>query len=105
MKLILFIILLFVVYWGVRFAIWLFTIYRQIHKAKKQFDQLNEQWERATGYSNGNSSSRTQASDTTGSRRHTTSTGEVVEDRRTENEINRKIFSKDEGEYVDFEEV
>ena len=30
---------------------------------------------------------------------------EELYDQRTDSEINRKIFSKDEGEYVDFEEV
>ena len=30
--------------------------------------------------------------------------GEVVIDRRSPDEANRKIFSKNEGEYVDFEE-
>ena len=36
---------------------------------------------------------------------HATTTGDVIEDRRTEDEINRRIFTQDEGEYVDFEEV
>lgn len=42
-----------------------------------------------------------------GSRQRTTTTssGDVVEDRRSEYEINRKIFTKEEGEYVDFEEL
>ena len=30
---------------------------------------------------------------------------EELYDQRTDSEINRKIFSKDEGEYVEFEEV
>lgn len=41
----------------------------------------------------------------TGSRRHNTGTKEnIVIDRRSPEEMKKKIFSKNEGEYVDFEE-
>lgn len=119
MELLLYIILLFFIYWGIRAAIKLFVIFRQIHKVKKQFDDLNKQWngnnpfggnaqggfgsnpntgytQTGNGQTNGNAGS---------SRRYTTTTGDVIEDRRTEDEINRRIFTQDEGEYVDFEEV
>ncbi len=37
-------------------------------------------------------------------RRTTTATGEVIIDRRDPQQANRKIFDKDEGEYVEFSE-
>ena len=125
MELLLYIILFFFIYWGIRGAIKLFVIFRQIHKVKKQFDNLNKQWNGNNpfgdnakgGFGNGTSRSgfgsspntRNSNSQTSGnassSRRYTTTTGDVIEDRRTEDEINRRIFTQDEGEYVDFEEV
>lgn len=125
MELLLYIILFFLIYWGIRGAIKLFVIFRQIHKVKKQFDNLNKQWNGNNpfgdnaqgGFENGtsrngfgsspntgNSNSQT-SGNTSSSRRYTTTTGDVIEDRRTEDEINRRIFTQDEGEYVDFEEV
>ena len=125
MELLLYIILFFLIYWGIRGAIKLFVIFRQIHKVKKQFDDLNKQWNGNNpfgdnakgGFGNGtsrngfgsspntgNSNSQT-SGNTSSSRRYTTTTGDVIEDRRTEDEINRRIFTQDEGEYVDFEEV
>lgn len=38
------------------------------------------------------------------SRRQTTSGGVTIEDRRDPNRANKKIFARDEGEYVDFKE-
>lgn len=125
MELLLYIILFFLIYWGIRGAIKLFVIFRQIHKVKKQFDDLNKQWNGNNpfgdnakgGFGNGTSRSGFGSSPNTGnsnsptsgnassSRRYTTTTGDVIEDRRTEDEINRRIFTQDEGEYVDFEEV
>lgn len=125
MELLLYIILFFLIYWGIRGAIKLFVIFRQIHKVKKQFDDLNKQWNGNNtfgdnaqgGFGNGTSRNGFGSSPNTGnsnsqtsgnassSRRYTTTTGDVIEDRRTEDEINRRIFTQDEGEYVDFEEV
>ena len=128
MELLLYIILLFFIYWGIRAAIKLFVIFRQIHKVKKQFDDLNKQWNGNNpfggnaqgGFGNDTSHSGFGSAPNTGytqtgngqtngnagsSRRYTTTTGDVIEDRRTEDEINRRIFTQDEGEYVDFEEV
>ena len=125
MELLLYIILFFLIYWGIRGAIKLFVIFRQIHKVKKQFDDLNKQWNGNNPFGDnaqggcgngtsrngfgsspntGNSNSQT-SGNTSSSRRYTTTTGDVIEDRRTEDEINRRIFTQDEGEYVDFEEV
>ena len=125
MELLLYIILFFFIYWGIRGAIKLFVIFRQIHKVKKQFDDLNKQWNGNNPFGDnaqggfgsgtsrngfgsspntGNSNSQT-SGNTSSSRRYTTTTGDVIEDRRTEDEINRRIFTQDEGEYVDFEEV
>lgn len=128
MELLLYIILFFFIYWGIRAAIKLFVIFRQIHKVKKQFDDLNKQWNGNNpfggnaqgGFGNDTSHSGFGSNPNTGytqtgngqtngnagsSRRYTTTTGDVIEDRRTEDEINRRIFTQDEGEYVDFEEV
>lgn len=128
MELLLYIILLFFIYWGIRAAIKLFVIFRQIHKVKKQFDDLNKQWNGNNpfgdnaqgGFGNDTSHSGFGSDPNTGytqtdngqtngnagsARRYTTTTGDVIEDRRTEDEINRRIFTQDEGEYVDFEEV
>ena len=72
----------------------------------KQFRDFNA-GQNAGGYGNGSYNNTTYGSNagTTGSRTSTTTpTGEVVEDRRTEDEINRKIFTREEGEYIDFEE-
>ena len=80
MELLLYIILFFFIYWGIRGAIKLFVIFKQIHKVKKQFDDLNKQW-------NGNNPFGDNAQG------------------RPEDEITRRIFTQDEGEYVDFEEV
>ena len=81
--------LLFIVSYSVAKVAWKFyTIYRKLHDATRQFREFSSGQD-ASGY---NSYSTT------------TSTGEVIEDRRTEDEINRKIFTQEEGEYVDFEE-
>lgn len=124
MELLLYIILFFFIYWGIRAAIKLFVIFRQIHKVKKQFDDLNGNnpfGDNAQGgFGNDTSHSGFGSNPNTGytqtgngqtngnagsSRRYTTTTGDVIEDRRTEDEINRRIFTQEEGEYVDFEEV
>lgn len=114
MELLLYIILFFFIYWGIRGAIKLFVIFRQINKVKKQFDDLNKQWngnnpfgDNAQGGfgSNPNTGNSQTSGNASSSRRYTTTTGDVIEDRRTEDEINRRIFTQDEGEYVDFEEV
>ena len=107
MELLLYIILFFFIYWGIRGAIKLFVIFKQIHKVKKQFDDLNKQWNGNNpfgdnaqgGFGNGTSRNGFGSSPNTGNSQT------VIEDRRTEDEINRRIFTQDEGEYVDFEEV
>lgn len=64
-----------------------FRIYRSLHNIKRKFNSASGR----------NGSSRQQY----GGR---TDDDEVIIDRRTPDEANRKIFSKNEGEYVDFEE-
>lgn len=80
------IVLYYIIKVGLRF----YSIYRKVHEATKQFRDFSQQ-----GMQHDNGSQRM---------RHTTSSGDIIEDRRTEDEINRKIFTKEEGEYVDFEE-
>lgn len=64
-----------------------FRIYRSLHNIKRKFTsgtgqrQAKQQW-------NGGQ----------------TTDDEVIIDRRSPDEANRKIFSKGEGEYVDYEE-
>ena len=63
-----------------------YKIYRTFHSVKKQFKGFR-------GQDNGN-----------GQDRQTSGDDEIIIDRRTPDEMNRKIFSKNEGEYVDYEE-
>lgn len=67
-----------------------YKIYRTFHCVKKQFKGFR-------GQDNGNGQDRQQYRQTSGD-------DEIIIDRRTPDEMNRKIFSKNEGEYVDYEE-
>ena len=67
-----------------------YKIYRTFHSVKKQFKGFR-------GQDNGNGQDRQQYRQTSGD-------DEIIIDRRTPDEMNRKIFSKNEGEYVDYEE-
>ncbi|MBS5876377.1 MAG: DUF4834 family protein [Prevotella sp.] len=67
-----------------------YKIYRTFHSVKKQFKGFR-------GQDNGNGQGRQQYQQTSGD-------DEIIIDRRTPDEMNRKIFSKNEGEYVDYEE-
>lgn len=67
-----------------------YKIYRTFHSVKKQFKGFR-------GKDNGNGQGRQQY-------RQTSDDNEIIIDRRTPDEMNRKIFSKNEGEYVDYEE-
>lgn len=107
MRLLLYLIFFLFIYLVVNGIIKAYQIYRQIHRVKKQFDDLNRQWNggsytNAGGTSHAGNNSST--SDRT-TRQYTTPSGDIVEDRRAEDEISRKLFTQDEGEYVDFEEV
>lgn len=67
-----------------------YKIYRTFHSVKKQFKGFR-------GQDNGNGQDRQQYRQTSGD-------DEIIIDRRTPDEMNRKRFSKNEGEYVDYEE-
>lgn len=67
-----------------------YKIYRTFHSVKKQFKGFR-------GQDNGNGQDRQQYRQTSGD-------DEIIIDRRTPDKMNRKIFSKNEGEYVDYEE-
>lgn len=87
-------LLLFIFIYSVAKVAWKFyTIYRKLHNVTKQFREFSSS-QNTSGYNTNQYSSQST----------TTATGEVIEDRRTEDEINRKIFTQEEGEYVDFEE-
>lgn len=76
------------------FHIW--KIYRRIHNATEQF---KKQMGGGFDQNDGNyESSRSNVKTTT------TDSGDTIIDRRTPEEANKKIFAKDEGEYVDFKE-
>lgn len=67
-----------------------YKIYRTFHSVKKQFKGFRRQGD-------GNGQGRQQYGQTSGD-------DEIIIDRRSPDEMNRKIFSKNEGEYVDYEE-
>lgn len=67
-----------------------YKIYRTFHSVKKQFKGFR-------GQGDGNGQGRQQYGQTSGD-------DEIIIDRRSPDEMNRKIFSKNEGEYVDYEE-
>lgn len=66
-----------------------FRIYRSFHNVSKQFRDFRGRARESRAYSNGRGTGREE---------------NIIVDRRTPDEANRKIFAKNEGEYVDFEE-
>ena len=96
--------LLFLIIYIIGIVAWnFFRIYRRLRKATKQFRDFGAQQNgSAYGYQTGQEHDYRSSSTNS---RTTTQTGDVIEDRRTEEKINRKIFTQEEGEYVDFEEV
>lgn len=76
-----------------------FIIYRRLHGIARNFQQQMGGFgsREQAGYSGGNTSRHT-------SRTQANGCNEVITDERSPEEANRKIFSKDEGEYVDFKE-
>lgn len=81
-----------------------YKIYRTFHSVKKQFKGFR-------GQDNGNGQDRQQYGQGRQQYRQgrqqyrqTSDDDEIIIDRRTPDEMNRKIFSKNEGEYVDYEE-
>lgn len=103
MALLLYTLLFLFIYLIGRVAWKFYSIYRKLHDATKQFRDFGAQQNgSAYGYQSGQE--HNYRSNSTNNRT-TTQTGDVIEDRRTEDKINRKIFTQEEGEYVDFEEV
>lgn len=84
--------LLFIILLGIFIVVGVvaYKIYRTFHSVKKQFKGFR-------GQDNGNGQDRQQYRQTSGD-------DEIIIDQRTPDEMNRKIFSKNEGEYVDYEE-
>lgn len=98
MAILLYTLLFLFIYLIGRVAWKFYSIYRKLHNATKQFRDFGAQQNgSAYGYQSGQEHDYRSSS--------TTQTGDVIEDRRTEDKINRKIFTQEEGEYVDFEEV
>lgn len=103
MALLLYTLLFLFIYLIGRVAWKFYSIYRKLHNATKQFRDFGAQQNgSAYGYQSGQENNYRSSSTNS---RTTTPTGDVIEDRRTEDKINRKIFTQEEGEYVDFEEV
>lgn len=103
MALLLYTLLFLFIYLIGRVAWKFYSIYRKLHDATKQFRDFGAQQNgSAYGYQTGQEHDYRSSSTNS---RTTTPTGDVIEDRRTEDKINRKIFTQEEGEYVDFEEV
>lgn len=115
------IILLSLILYYVVKGIWkVYSIYKRIHDAAKQFQNTGNFGGNfgnggfgsgnygAGGFGTNNNGAGSQnagsnnASSNSRSYSTTTPTGEVVEDRRTEDAINRKIFTQDEGEYITY---
>lgn len=93
--------LLFLIIYIIGIVAWnFFRIYRRLRKATKQFRDFDAQ-QNGSAYGGQEQDYRSSSTNS----RTTTQTGDVIEDRRTEDKINRKIFTQEEGEYVDFEEV
>lgn len=114
MGLLLYILLFIFLYYTIKVAWKFYGIYRKLHDVTKQFRDFGNSHGNggytAGGAQTNDGSRQTSAGNSayrgnTYSKSSTTPTGEVVEDRRTEDEINRKIFTQEEGEYVDYEEV
>jgi hypothetical protein len=74
-------------------ARFLFKVYRMVHKVKQSAQQFND----ASPKQDDNQGTFYQHD-------YTDDTKETVVDKRDKNTANKKIFSDDEGEYVDFEE-
>ena len=103
MAILLYTLLFLFIYLIGRVAWKFYSIYRKLHDATKQFRDFGTQPNgSAYGYQTGQEHDYRSSSTNS---RTTTQTGDVIEDRRTEDKINRKIFTQEEGEYVDFEEV
>lgn len=90
----------------VAIAIIAFTVWRAWRKVHSVVNQFNEQF---GGQGSQQGSAHRQSAngqDSNGQQRTTTTdSGETIIDTRTEEQVNQKIFSKDEGEYVDYKEV
>ncbi|MCD8291751.1 MAG: DUF4834 family protein [Prevotella sp.] len=90
------------------FVFTVFGIFRSIYNFKKKFNDLTSGGKsNGFGKSNGsygNSSSYGRGSGFGSYSKTSNSDGQEIIDSRNPNEANRKIFSDNEGEYVDFEE-
>lgn len=69
----------------------IYRIYKQINKVKKQFGNF-------TGQNNGANHAAGQDSRTYGDE-------EIIIDKRNPDKSSQKIFTEDDGEYVDYEET
>ena len=97
MSILLYTLLFLFLYFVCKAALKVYSIYRRLHDVTKQFRDFNA-GQNAGGYGNG-----TYNNTTYGSNAGTTGNSSSSY-RRTEDEINRKIFTREEGEYIDFEE-
>lgn len=84
-------------------AVFIYNVYINIHRTIKNVkDQMGGSG--SYGQSSRQSSYSRRGSEENTSRANHRADGDVIYDQRSRKEANQKIFSKDEGEYVDFEE-
>lgn len=76
------------------FVVFAFIIWRAWRKIHNTVNQFNSQF----------GSGAYQNEDVSPHRSTTTDSGETIIDMRSQEKANQKIFRKDEGEYVDYEE-
>lgn len=76
----------------VGFAIFAFVVWRIWKRIHNTVNQFNRQF-----------SGNAQQQATSQNRTTKTDSGETIIDTRSQEKLNRKIFNKDEGEYVDYE--
>ncbi|KXB83389.1 hypothetical protein HMPREF3034_01284 [Prevotella sp. DNF00663] len=85
------------------FFVFVAGLFALVFIAYSFFRRLRESAKRMQDQMNGRYTSGTRTSSST-RQTYSNKKGETVVDHRTSAEANHKIFSKDEGEYVDFKE-
>lgn len=91
-----FIIQFLLIVFVIAFATVAFVIWRTWRKVHKAVDQFNQQF-------GGDAQAQQRQTSQEQQRTTTTDSGETIIDTRSQKQVNQKIFSKDEGEYVDYE--
>lgn len=96
-----YLLLFLIIYFLVKGILFFLRIYRSIHNATRQFRDFEARQTHRSARAAGSSGGEQPYSTDGG---NYSSGVETIHDTRTEDEINRKIFTGEEGEYVEFEE-